>query len=121
MPGGSPIFALAIVGMPIGRIPIETVQAILAGGASVCAALGIPVAGGHSIDSPEPIYGLVALGLVRPDRVLRNVGARAGDHLVLTKGLGVGIYGAGSEARGTRAVALPRHDGVGHPGQRARR
>ena len=92
--GGSPIFALAIVGMPLGRIPVETVQAILAGGASVCAALGIPVAGGHSIDSPEPIYGLVALGLVRPDRVLRNVGSRAGDKLVLTKALGVGVYGA---------------------------
>lgn len=92
--GGSPIFALAIVGMPVGRIPVETVQAILAGGASVCAALGIPVAGGHSIDSPEPIYGLVALGLVQPDRVLRNVGAKAGDKLVLSKGLGIGIYGA---------------------------
>ncbi len=92
--GGTPLFALAIVGMPVGRIPMDTVQAILAGGASVCAALGIPVAGGHSIDSPEPIYGLVALGLVRPDRVLRNVGAKPGDHLVLTKGLGVGVYGA---------------------------
>ena len=92
--GGAPIFALAIVGMPVGRMPIDIVQAILAGGASICAELGIPVAGGHSIDSPEPIYGLVALGLVRPDRVLRNAGARAGDKLVLTKGLGIGIYGA---------------------------
>ncbi len=92
--GGTPIFALAIVGMPLGRIAIETVQAILAGGAAVCAAVGIPVAGGHSIDSPEPIYGLVALGLVHPDRVLRNVGAQAGDALILTKGLGVGVYGA---------------------------
>ena len=105
--GGSPIFALAIVGMPVGRIPIETVQAILAGGASVCAALGIPVAGGHSIDSPEPIYGLVALGLVRPDRVLRNVGAKAGDRLVLTKGLGIGILGAALK-RGELAPALYR-------------
>ena len=92
--GGTPIFALAIVGMPLGKIAIETVQAILAGGAAVCAAAGIPVAGGHSIDSPEPIYGLVAIGLVHPDRVLRNVGAQAGDALILTKGLGVGIYGA---------------------------
>ena len=105
--GGSPIFALAIVGMPVGRIPVETVQAILAGGASVCAGLGIPVAGGHSIDSPEPIYGLVALGLVRPDRVLRNVGARAGDKLVLSKGLGIGIYGAALK-RGVLAPSLYR-------------
>jgi selenide,water dikinase len=92
--GGTPIFALAIVGMPIDKLPVEAIQEILGGGASVCSAVGIPVAGGHSIDAPEPIYGLVALGLAHPDRVLRNVGARAGDRLVLTKGLGVGIQGA---------------------------
>ncbi len=105
--GGTPLFALAIVGMPVDRIPVETVQAILAGGAGVCAAAGIPVAGGHSIDSPEPIYGLVAIGLVRPDRVLRNVGAQAGDALILTKGLGVGIYGAALK-RGELPDALYR-------------
>jgi selenide,water dikinase len=92
--GGTPIFALALVGMPLGRLPVATMQAILAGGAAVCAAAGIPVAGGHSIDSPEPLYGLVALGLVSPDRVLRNSGARAGDVLVLTKGIGVGVFSA---------------------------
>ena len=92
--GGTPLFALAIVGMPVDKLPAETIREILAGGAAVCAEAGIPVAGGHSIDSPEPIYGLVAVGLVHPDRVLRNVGARAGDRLVLTKGLGVGIQGA---------------------------
>jgi len=92
--GGTPILALAIVGMPIGKIAIEDVQAILAGGASVCAAAGIPIAGGHSIDSAEPIYGLVALGLVHPGRVKRNVGARPGDVLILTKPLGVGVYSA---------------------------
>jgi len=92
--GGTPILALAIVGIPVGKIALEDVQDILAGGASVCTAAGIPVAGGHSIDSPEPIYGLVALGLVHPDKVLRNAGARAGDVLILTKGLGVGIYSA---------------------------
>ena len=92
--GGTPIFALAIVGMPVDKLPLATVQEILAGGAAVCAEAGIPVAGGHSIDTPEPIYGLVVLGLVHPDRVLRNVGARPGDSLILTKGLGVGIYGA---------------------------
>ena len=64
--GGAPIFALAIVGMPVGRMPVETIRGILAGGAAVCAAAGMPVAGGHSIDSVEPIYGLVALGLVAP-------------------------------------------------------
>ncbi|WP_374346701.1 selenide, water dikinase SelD [Phenylobacterium sp.] len=92
--GGKPILALAIVGMPIGKLSPETIAAILSGGASVCAAAGIPVAGGHSIDSVEPIYGLVALGLVHPDRVLTNAGARDGDILILTKGLGVGVLSA---------------------------
>ena len=92
--GGRPIMALAIVGMPIDRMSPDTIGQILAGGASVCAAAGIPVAGGHSIDSVEPIYGLVALGLVHPDRVLTNASAKAGDILVLTKPLGVGVYSA---------------------------
>jgi len=92
--GGTPILALAIVGMPIGQLSPETIGQILAGGASVCAAAGVPVAGGHSIDSVEPIYGLVALGLVHPDRVLTNRGAQAGDVLILTKPLGVGVFSA---------------------------
>lgn len=92
--GGRPIFALALVGMPVNVLSVGTIGRILAGGASVCAAAGIPVAGGHSIDSVEPIYGLAALGLVHPDRVLTNRGARAGDVLILTKGLGVGILSA---------------------------
>jgi selenide,water dikinase len=92
--GASPILALAIVGMPVDKMPMQSVQLILAGGASVCAAAGIPVAGGHSIDSSEPIYGLVALGLVHPDRLLRNNTARPGDRLILTKGLGVGVFSA---------------------------
>jgi len=92
--GAAPIFALAIVGMPIGKLTVEQIGAILAGGASVCAAAGIPIAGGHSIDSVEPIYGLVALGLTHPDRVLTNRTARAGDVLILTKPLGVGIFSA---------------------------
>ncbi len=92
--GARPLFALAIVGMPVNVLPIETIGAILAGGASVCAQAGIPVAGGHSIDSVEPIYGLVAIGLVRPDRVLTNRTARPGDVLILTKALGVGILSA---------------------------
>src|SRR5579864_9729518 len=83
--GATPIMALALVGMPVDRLPVETIRAILAGGAAVCAQAGIPVAGGHSIDSVEPIYGLVALGLVHPDKLLTNRGARVGDALILTK------------------------------------
>ena len=92
--GATPIFALAIVGMPIDKLSPATIGSILAGGASVCAAAGVPVAGGHSIDSVEPIYGLVALGLVHPDRVLTNRTARDGDVLILTKALGVGVLSA---------------------------
>ena len=92
--GAYPIFALAIVGMPIDKLPVEAIQGILAGGESVCATAGIPIAGGHSIDSQEPIYGLVALGIVHPDKVKRNDGAHAGDVLILGKGLGIGIMSA---------------------------
>jgi selenide,water dikinase len=92
--GARPLFALAIVGMPVNVLPLETIGAILAGGASVCAEAGIPVAGGHSIDSVEPIYGLVVIGLVRPDRVLTNRTGRPGDVLILTKALGVGVLSA---------------------------
>jgi len=92
--GGTPIMALAIVGMPIAKLDSAIIGAVLSGGASVCAAAGIPVAGGHSIDSVEPIYGLVALGLVHPDRVLTNRAGQAGDLLVLTKAIGVGVLSA---------------------------
>ncbi|MDO8208600.1 MAG: selenide, water dikinase SelD [Gallionella sp.] len=92
--GGTPIMALAIVGMPINKLPVEAIRAILQGGESVCRAAGIPLAGGHSIDSPEPIYGLVAIGVVHPDNLKKNSNARAGDVLVLGKGLGVGIMAA---------------------------
>ena len=92
--GGRPLLALAILGMPLGKIAPATVRAILAGGAAICAEAGIPVAGGHSIDSPEPIYGLAVIGLVRPDRVLRNSGAKPGDVLILSKALGVGVISA---------------------------
>ena len=92
--GGRPIMALAILGIPLGKIAPETVRSILAGGASICAEAGIPVGGGHSIDSPEPIYGLAAIGLVHPDRILRNIGAKPGDLLILSKALGVGVISA---------------------------
>jgi selenide,water dikinase len=89
--GARPIFALAVVGMPLDNLPVNVIQDILAGGNSVCEAAGIPIAGGHSIDSVEPIYGLVALGIIHPQRVLRNSTARAGDAIVLGKALGIGI------------------------------
>ena len=92
--GGTPIMALAIVGMPINVLPHSVIADILRGGESVCAEAGIPVAGGHSIDSVEPIYGLAAMGLVHPGRVKRNADARAGDVLILGKALGVGILSA---------------------------
>jgi selenide,water dikinase len=92
--GGKPIFALAILGMPISKIAPEQVREILEGGREVCAAAGIPVAGGHSIDTPEPIYGLAVTGLCAPSELRRNCDARAGDVLILTKPLGVGIYSA---------------------------
>ncbi len=92
--GGTPILALAILGIPVDKIPTETVQQILAGGVSVCADAGVPVAGGHSIDSAEPIYGLAVVGLVDPDRILRNSEAKPRDQLILAKRLGVGIFSA---------------------------
>jgi selenide,water dikinase len=92
--GGRPILALGIVGMPINVLPLDVIRRILQGGESVCRQAGIPVAGGHSIDSVEPIYGLVVLGLVHPSKVKRNSGARAGDVLVLGKPLGVGVLSA---------------------------
>jgi selenide, water dikinase len=97
--GGRPLLALAILGIPLGKIAPETVRGILAGGTAICAEAGIPVAGGHSIDSPEPIYGLAVIGLVRPDRVLRNSGAQPGDVLILTKPLGVGVISAALKSR----------------------
>jgi selenide,water dikinase len=92
--GGKPIMALAILGMPVDKIPVEMVREILKGGAAVCATAGIPIAGGHSIDCPEPVYGLAVIGTCHPSQVRRNADARAGDALILTKPVGVGIYSA---------------------------
>jgi selenide,water dikinase len=92
--GGTPIMALALVGMPIDKLPLDTIGSILRGGESICAEAGIPIAGGHTIDSVEPIYGLVVMGLVHPSKVKRNADARAGDKLILGKPLGVGILSA---------------------------
>jgi selenide,water dikinase len=92
--GGKPLFALALVGMPLGKLPEDVIRRILAGGESVCRAAGIPIAGGHSIDVLEPIYGLVGLGVVHPKKVKRNSGAQAGDVLILSKPLGIGMLSA---------------------------
>jgi selenide,water dikinase len=92
--GGTPIMALALVGMPVNKLPLETIGKIIQGGESICAEAGIPIAGGHTIDSVEPIYGLVVLGLVHPSKVKRNADARAGDVLILGKPLGVGVLSA---------------------------
>ena len=92
--GGKPIMALALVGMPINVLPLETIGRILKGGESMCAEAGIPIAGGHTIDSVEPIYGLVVMGLVHPSKVKRNADAKPGDVLVLGKPIGVGILSA---------------------------
>ncbi len=92
--GGRPLMALAILGMPIDKIPADMVREILKGGAAICADAGIPIAGGHSIDSPEPIYGLAVIGTCRRTELRRNCDAKPGDVLILTKGLGVGIYSA---------------------------
>lgn len=92
--GGTPLFALALVGMPINTLPLGTIKKILDGGEAICKLAGIPIAGGHTIDSVEPIYGLVAIGIVNPKNLKRNAGAKAGDKLILGKPLGVGILSA---------------------------
>ena len=92
--GGKPIMALAILAIPVDKIAPETVREILRGGAAVCGSAGIPVAGGHSIDSPEPIYGLAVIGICRAEDIRRKSDARPGDAVILTKPLGVGIYSA---------------------------
>src|ERR1700674_2746002 len=92
--GGRPIMALALVGMPIDKLPLEVIGKVLQGGEAICAEAGIPIAGGHTIDSVEPIYGLVVMGLVHPDKVKKNSGSRSGDKLILGKPLGVGVLAA---------------------------
>lgn len=104
--GGRPIMALAIVGMPIDVLPEPEIRAILEGGASICAEAGIPLAGGHSIDSKEPIYGLAVIGLCTPEELRRNGGAQAGDALILTKAIGVGVYSAAIKKDALDAAGL---------------
>jgi selenide, water dikinase len=92
--GARPFLALALVGMPVGKLPVEAIQKVLAGGEAICAEAGVIIGGGHSIDLNEPMYGLAVLGMVHPDRIKRNDRARDGDILILGKALGVGIMSA---------------------------
>ena len=92
--GATPVLALAILGMPVNTLPLEVIRRIMEGGAEVCRSAGVALAGGHSIDSPEPIYGLAVMGLTDPRHLKRNDTARAGDVLVLGKPLGVGVLSA---------------------------
>ncbi len=92
--GGTPIMALALLAMPVNQLSVDEIGKIIQGGESICAAAGIPIAGGHTIDSVEPIYGLVALGLAHPDHIKRNSDAKVGDKLILGKPIGVGILSA---------------------------
>jgi len=127
--GATPLFALALVAMPVSALPLADIRAIVAGGEAACRAAGIPIAGGHTIDSVEPIYGLVAIGVVDPRHLKRNAGARPGDALVLGKPLGVGLYSAAlkklalddagyaalrdtTTRLNTPGIALGRDDGV---------
>lgn len=103
--GGKPLMALAIVGMPLDKLPIDVVREILRGGSEICSEAGIPIAGGHSIDAPEPIYGLAVIGLAKPENIRRNAGARPGDSLILTKAVGVGVYSAAFKKRALSADA----------------
>ena len=121
--GGAPIFALAIVGMPLNKLPVDVIRNILAGGASVCERAGIPIAGGHSIDSVEPIYGLVALGVSHPQRVKRNGAARAGDSSSSARRWASGILSAALKKgrlddAGYKAM-IDEHHQAQHAGQRA--
>jgi selenide,water dikinase len=114
--GGTPIFALGLVGMPINVLPLETIGAILRGGQDVCRDAGIPIAGGHTIDSVEPIYGLVVLGLVHPSRVKKNSGSKVGDVLIIGRWRVVSSV----EKRNFAARRLRKNDCANHAAEQAR-
>ena len=106
--GGRPIMALALVAMPIDKLTTAQIGQVIRGGESVCRQAGIPIAGGHTIDSVEPIYGLVVMGLVHPSKVRRNADAKAGDVLVLGKPIGVGILSAALKKEALDAAGYER-------------
>jgi selenide,water dikinase len=106
--GGQPIMAIAILGFPIDKLPVAIAQQILAGARAICEEAGIPLAGGHTIDSPEPIFGLSVNGLVATNQLLKNNTAQVGDYLLLTKPLGVGILATAEKRQLLQAV----HEGL---------
>jgi selenide,water dikinase len=93
--GGKPIMANAIVGMPVNKLPMEYMQQIMKGGVDICHEAGIPLSGGHSIDNPQPIYGLAVVGEIHPNRIKANSSAKPGDILLMTKALGIGVISTG--------------------------
>lgn len=107
--GGTPILAIAILGWPIDKLSAAVAGQVIAGARATCEAAGIPLAGGHSIDSPEPIFGLAVNGRVREDRLKKNGGARVGDKLYLTKGLGVGTLSTAQK----KGLLKPEHASLG--------
>ena len=106
--GGKPILAIAILGWPVNKIPPAIAQQVLEGSRKICAEAGIPLAGGHSIDSPEPIFGLAVSGLISLEHLKKNDTAKEGDVLFLTKPLGVGILTTAQK----RSVLKPEHESV---------
>jgi selenide,water dikinase len=106
--GGTPLFALAIVCFPARKIPLDVLGRILQGGIAKAREAGISILGGHSVEDDEPKYGLVVTGLISPDRVLTNVGARPGDVLVLTKPVGTGILTTALKRKQLDADAVRR-------------
>lgn len=90
--GGQPLMALSILGMPVDKLSPEIIGRILEGGSRACVEAGIAIVGGHSIDTPEPIFGLAVVGLIHPKKILKNSQARENDVLILTKPLGIGLY-----------------------------
>ena len=103
--GGKPIMAIAILGFPINKLPAEVAQQIVEGGRAACATAGIALAGGHSIDAPEPIFGLAVTGVIPTEKVKRNASATAGCELFLTKPLGIGILTTAEK----RGILKPEH------------
>lgn len=106
--GGRPVVAIAILGWPINILPTAVAQKVIEGSRSICQEAGIPLAGGHSIDSPEPIFGLAVTGLVNIENIKQNNLAKEGDHLFLTKPLGVGILTTAEK----RGILSEDHKGI---------
>ncbi|MGV3586766.1 MAG: selenide, water dikinase SelD [Adhaeribacter sp.] len=103
--GGSPLMAIAVLGWPLDKLPPEVAQKVIEGSRSICAEAGIPLAGGHSIDSPEPIFGLAVTGMVALENLKQNNTATAGCELYLTKPLGVGILTTAQK----KGILKPEH------------